>query len=327
VALDRFRIPFDYFADQKLKDGNLRARYDVIVYPHVGAPQQAVINGLPMSGPPLPYKRTAATPNLGVQDESDDIRGGMGAEGLAQLVKFVEEGGTLIVEGSTLELMSSYGVTAGVALERPPNLFVRGSIVKGLFADVKSPIAYGFEGDALPLYFSDGPVVNAGHVPAVVRGTAAAGTEIPGVGVNLTPNAQLPPVATMEAPSRPRSDDAVASSDVERFRQVARAAGVNLDERQPRVVLRFSDDPADMLLSGALVGGEALAGRALVIDVPLGRGHIVMFAARPFWRSQTQGAYSLVFNTILNWNDLDAGKPAGEGPSAAPPPTVGAGRP
>jgi hypothetical protein len=35
-----------------------------------------------------------------------------------------------------------------------------------------------------------------------------------------------------------------------------------------------------------------------------------MFAIRPFWRWQTQGTYSLGFNAIMNWNDLDAGKPA-----------------
>ena len=36
--------------------------------------------------------------------------------------------------------------------------------------------------------------------------------------------------------------------------------------------------------------------------------HDVMFAIRPFWRWQTQGTYSLGFNAIMNWNDLDAGK-------------------
>jgi len=36
----------------------------------------------------------------------------------------------------------------------------------------------------------------------------------------------------------------------------------------------------------------------------------VMFAIRPFWRWQTQGTFFLGFNTILNWNDLDAGKAA-----------------
>jgi hypothetical protein len=324
IAFDRFEIPYDYFADQKLKDGGLRARYDVIVYPHVGGQPQSHINGVPMTGQPLPYKRTPETPNLGVQDQSDDIRGGMGVEGFAQLVKFVEDGGTLIVEGSTLELMSSYGVTSGVDIERPSNLFVRGSVIKGLFADVTSPIAYGFHDAALPVYFSEGPVVNAGGVPLDQREPVAAGTQIPGVGVNLTPNAQLPPVATMDTGAR-SSSEPPSRSDLERFRQMARAVGVNLDERQPRVVLRVPTDPADILLSGALVGGEALAGRALVIDVPFGKGHIVMFAARPFWRSQTQGAYSLVFNTILNWNDLDAGRPVAEQPSALAQPTIGAG--
>jgi hypothetical protein len=43
-----------------------------------------------------------------------------------------------------------------------------------------------------------------------------------------------------------------------------------------------------------------------------------MFAIRPFWRWQTQGTYSLGFNAIMNWNDLDAGKPAGP-PAGAPP--------
>jgi len=44
------------------------------------------------------------------------------------------------------------------------------------------------------------------------------------------------------------------------------------------------------------------------VDSKLGDGHIVSFAIRPFWRWQTQGTYSLGFNAILNWNDLDAGR-------------------
>jgi hypothetical protein len=74
-----------------------------------------------------------------------------------------------------------------------------------------------------------------------------------------------------------------------------------------------------MLLSGTLAGGEALANRALAVDVPLGQGHIVMFALRPFWRWQTQGTYFLAFNAILNWDHLDAGKPAPQAASTASP--------
>ena len=77
---------------------------------------------------------------------------------------------------------------------------------------------------------------------------------------------------------------------------------------RPRVVLQFPPKPDDMLLSGTLAGGEELANRALALDVSLGKGHIVMFALRPFWRYQTQGTFFLAFNTILNWDHLDIGK-------------------
>jgi hypothetical protein len=83
--------------------------------------------------------------------------------------------------------------------------------------------------------------------------------------------------------------------------------------------MRFPANADEMLLSGTLAGGEALANRALAIDEPLGKGHVVMFALRPFWRWQTQGTYTLGFNTILNWNDLDAGKAQAGGRGTASP--------
>ena len=73
--------------------------------------------------------------------------------------------------------------------------------------------------------------------------------------------------------------------------------------------MQFPTNPADMLLSGTLGGGASLSGRAQLVDSPIGKGHVVMFAIRPFWRWQTQGTYVLGFNAILNWNHLDAGRP------------------
>jgi hypothetical protein len=93
------------------------------------------------------------------------------------------------------------------------------------------------------------------------------------------------------------------------FRQMAQQFGIAIDDTRPRVVMQFSANPADMLLSGTLANGQLLANRAAALDHPLGKGHIVMFAIRPFWRWQTQGTYTLGFNAIMNWNDLDAGKP------------------
>ncbi|MBY0492207.1 MAG: hypothetical protein K2R93_20375, partial [Gemmatimonadaceae bacterium] len=86
------------------------------------------------------------------------------------------------------------------------------------------------------------------------------------------------------------------------------SGSTRIDGVTPRVIMQFPANAADMLLSGTLAGGEALSNRAQLVDAPVGKGHVVMFAIRPFWRWQTQGTYFLAFNAILNWNDLDAGK-------------------
>jgi len=264
AGFDRYGVPYTYFADQKLKEGGLREKYDVLIYPNVGATLETQVNGLPLAGSaPLPYKRTASTSNFSTLDAADDIRGGMGVEGLVQLARFVQDGGTLITEGSTATIFQAYGVTAGVTLEEPPRLAARGSVMRALRVDRTSPILYGY-GDELPVYFNQGPVWRVDQ-SGVSTGRQAA-----------------------------------------EFAQAARRAGLTLDRARPRVVLQFPVDAAQMLLSGSLLNGAALSGRALVVDAPIGRGHLVMFALRPFWRAQTQGAYSLVFNTILHWNDLDA---------------------
>jgi hypothetical protein len=49
------------------------------------------------------------------------------------------------------------------------------------------------------------------------------------------------------------------------------------------------NSPRSPLLAGKLNGGEARLPIARAIDMPVGKGHIVMFALRPFWRWQTQG--------------------------------------
>ena len=114
-------------------------------------------------------------------------------------------------------------------------------------------------------------------------------------------------IASLE-PEAPDADARPQAEAADDFRQMARRMGVNVDESRPRTVLAFPRNPDDMLLSGALAGGQALSGRAQVLDATLGDGHVVMFAIRPFWRWQTQGTFFLGFNAILNWNDLDAGK-------------------
>jgi hypothetical protein len=334
AALDTYSVPYTYFGDVKLREGNLRSKYDVIVFPHVGGTAQSQVNGITKNGnAPLPYKKSAEFPSLGVNDQSDDIRGGMGYEGLLELVKFVEQGGTLITEGSTSTILPDYHITTGVTIENPSQLFVRGSILRGVFADKRSPLAYGFEGSQIPVYFNQDPVISVttGRVPAGGRGGfGATESTIPGVGMNVTPMATASQQRISPYDPEGKSEPVESSSKTQPSPEAGREGqagnepppadgrggsnSTTASPEAPRVVLRFPSDPDDMLLSGTLAGGQALANRAQLVDVPLGKGHLVSFAIRPFWRWQTQGTYFLAFNAILNWNDLDAGRAAGPRP-------------
>lgn len=307
AALDHYAVPYTYFADTKLREGGLRGNYDVLIYPHVGGTTQSQIDGIPKSGPdPIPYKKSELTPNLGAIDEADDIRGGMGLDGLAELRKFVEAGGTLITEGSTAALMADVGMASQVSTEHPETLAARGSILRGMLTDKRSPLLYGYEGKELPVYFNQDPVFSAGS------GTAVAGLRGggPAYGQNVTPNAVPMKTSPFEGMTEDEGGKKAtpAGDDAEAARMRARAMG-GVEPVQPRIVMKFPANAEDMLLSGMLSGGQALANRPLLIDTPLGKGHIAMFALRPFWRWQTQGTFFLGFNAILNWNDLDAGKP------------------
>jgi Zinc carboxypeptidase len=315
AALDTYGVPYTYFADQKLRDGNLRARYDVIIFPHVGGSAIQQVNGIPKtSNAPLPYRKTADTPNLGALDQADDIRGGMGIEGLTELAKFVRAGGTLIVEGSTTTIFPAFGLTTGITIEEPQGLFARGSIMRGIISDRRSPIAYGYEGGQLPVYFNQGPVINAGGGGLSPEIAAFLGGGGAGPSQNITPMATRLRLSPWErdsaaAPAETPTDNMAA------MRAMAAQFGLNLDQGRPRVILSFPTNPNDMLLSGTLQNGQLLAGRAQVVDAAVGDGHVVMFGIRPFWRWQTQGTYFLGFNAILNWNDLNAGRSA---PAAQP---------
>jgi hypothetical protein len=278
-----------------------------------------------MTGDPIPYKKTQLTPNLGANDSSDDIRGGLGIDGLAELHKFVEQGGTLIADGSTSAMLADYGIASGVTLEHPATLFARGSILRGTITDAKSPITYGFDQKDIPVYFNQDPVLAVaagggfGGFGGGGGGRGAGSAE----GQNVTPMAVPIHVAPLDPSEATGAGGGMgAGGGRGAGRGGGRGAGgggrggaAAAEGPRPRVVMQFGANANDLLLSGTLGGGDTIVNRALAVDVPLGKGHIVMFALRPFWRWQTQGTYFLAFNAILNWNDLDAGKavPSGDG--------------
>jgi len=308
MALDKLGIPYEYISTQKVaKDSELNSKYDVILFPPVGrgGPQQ-IIAGLPMWGNPLPWKKTSLTPNMGTDDSTDDIRPGLGWSGLENLQRFAQKGGLLITVMDTSDLAVEYGLTQGVSVARPQRLKLVGSVVKSRLVDGASPIAYGYD-DGLSIYSFQGPIFNVSNSVGGRGGRRfkPKGEErLTGDGTMGNPDTpQGRPMA--DIPEEPRSEawQATPLTDEQRRNNV----GLIPPAYRPRVVFRYGDN-RDLLVSGLVDGGTEIAQHAAVIDVPVAKGHIVLFSNNPIWRGETIGSYSMVFNAIMSFDNLNAGR-------------------
>jgi hypothetical protein len=345
AAFDTYGVPYDYFGEPELKRGNLRAKYDVIVYPYGGTGLASGGGGGggggrggatgPAGNGPVPYQRTTEFPSLGYPDSTSDIRGGVGVEGFRALHEFVRQGGTIITEGNTAQNLLELGFAPGVTVEPAQGLFARGSIMRGEITDRTSPLVYGYEHDEVPVYFNMGPVLNAGAGAKPVQvANARGGGRTSSSTQNVTPMANRVPLAPWDPDSTGRAYGVAAGTPGTGPQRNATGGGrggfgggpggggaaqsVARDSLalpdaavRTRVVMQFPEAADDMLLSGTLENGQLLSRRAQLVDQSIGQGHVVVFAIRPFWRWQTQGNYALGFNAILHWNDLGAGQRAG----------------
>jgi hypothetical protein len=306
IAFDRLQIPYAYISDHTVRDTpNLRAKYDVIIFPPLGGTAQRIVNGLPRRGEPIPWKKTALTPNLGV-DETDDMRGGMGLQGLTHLRQFLEDGGVFIPITSIGNIPIQYGLTEGVVSVEPRQLQARGSIYQAYFNDDMSPIRYGY-GDSLAVYFNQSPILQisrgvggpgGGDEPAA-RPTGRGGKDEHDIPQGRPVAEPLPPEKTPPGEEAPLTDDQ---------REFMRNL-VLPDSLMPRAILRFSKSEKNLLISGMLKNGNEIVNRPVVIDAPVGKGHVVFFASNPMWRQETQGEFFLLFNACLNYNNLHVGRP------------------
>lgn len=70
------------------------------------------------------------------------------------------------------------------------------------------------------------------------------------------------------------------------------------DPSGARVVGRYPEDPARLLLSGWVLGAERVAGTGALVEATHGRGRVVLFGFRPQYRGQSLATYPLLFDAL-----------------------------
>jgi hypothetical protein len=243
-AFDHFETPYDLIYKERVKQGNLRSAYDVIVIPSQGGSAKALVYDIAPKNKPLAYTKTAEFKFLGDYGSSDDISGGMGLEGAVEFRKFVEAGGVLITLGQASAFPAEYGITRTVEAGRPSaQFYAPGPIVNAEVLRPENPIFYGYTERTLPVRWASGPLLTV-----------------------------------------PRID------------------------RAQQVLMQFPGGDTNVL-SGLMKGANEIRNRPAIVDVPVEKGRVILFATNPCYRWQNFGEFRMLFNAILNYKNLGKVQP------------------
>jgi 8-oxo-dGTP pyrophosphatase MutT (NUDIX family) len=271
--LDQRKIPYLYLRDEDIRNGSWQKQVDVLLYGHVDLELAEQIEGLPKKWAPMPFKRSAETPSFGTPAESDDITGGIGYEGLAQIQQFVEGGGLMVTLGSGSMLPLEGGIVRGVRRA-------------------------------------------AGGVPRITQGggdtTAAnAATRTPGAHLRVTFRQPDHPLA-YGYPVRSwvfRQNFPEYDTPKKWLRMAYCTTCLDGPEDPSGVIMEWGDrEGAPLVVSGQAWGEAGLLGRPAILDMPVGRGHVLAFNFNPFHRDLNRGDHRLVWNALLNWQAILAAK-------------------
>ena len=160
IGLDEYGIPYDYISVHDVRDNErLIDNWDVIVMGQNRGNALSVVRGL-QGDDPVPWKATELTPNIGRQASTDDMRGGLGLEGVLNLKNFVEAGGVFVTMAGASQLPIHFGLADGVSIRTTPDLWARGGVFATRVTDDESPIGYGY--DELGVSFNTAPVFATG---------------------------------------------------------------------------------------------------------------------------------------------------------------------
>jgi hypothetical protein len=310
LALDKLQIPYDYMSTQAIvKIPDLNAKYDVILFPPIGWGYNAntVVQGLPTSwGNPLPWQNTPETPNLvGKNDSTPDMRPGLGWDGVAKLQSFVQKGGVLLTATDTSQFAISIGLTNGVSASNSEKMKIVGAIVGTRLVDAASPIAYGYD-EKVSAYCDNGAIFSVSSIlgsrrrrlgPEMNSRPTGRGTKDDPDYVVGRPATEIPDEPERELWETPQPTDEQRNNNPRVIPTAQRA----------RVILRYADSK-DLLISGLVQNGNEIAQHPAVVDVPSGAGHVVLFSINPIYRGETENTYSLVLNTLMNFDSLNVGR-------------------
>jgi hypothetical protein len=303
-AFDTAGIPFAYVSTQTVaKEEDLRGKYDVIIFAPVGhASMLEILNGIPAWNNAMPWQKSELTPNLGGIDSTPDMRPGLGYEGLAHLKQFLDQGGLLITCEDTAQFAIDVGLAPGVSVAPLGDARVVGSVLNTIFVARDNPVAFGY-GAGIPVMSANGMAFNVSN--SLARSTGR---------VLMDPYAE-----------RPTGRGSVDDSDAPQGRKITQPEPLvkqqpwepkQLNEEEtrnnpqvipvqyrPDVILRFTEVKT-LLLSGLLDKASSIAEHAVVVDAHLGQGNVLLFGNNPVYRGETIGTYGLVFNAILNYQQL-----------------------
>jgi len=279
-SLDQRKIPYTYVRDEDIRAGSLRDHFDVLLYGHVDLELAEQIEGIPKRWGPMPFKKTPQTPSFGTPAESDDITGGIGYEGLAEIQKFVESGGLLVTLGSGSMLPLEAGIVRGVRR-------------------------------------SSGGVPRSSQGGGSDSAAAAqnAATRTPGAHVRVTFMRPDHPLA-YGYPARTwvfRQNFPLYDVPRHWLRMAYCTSCLDGPEDRSGIVMQWGDSGGEpFVVSGQAWGENRLIGRPAILDMPVGHGHVVTFNFNPLHRDLNRGDQRLVWNAIINWQAIIAGEPGNQ---------------
>jgi hypothetical protein len=196
-----------------------------------------------------------------------------------------------------------------VSVTPAQRLKITGAVLRSKLVDGASPLAYGYNED-LSIYSADGPIFGVSNTTGgrAPRGGSTSSDEprrATGRGTLDDPDLPQGRPGAEPLPEDPKVEPWQAAPI--RDEQLRNGINVIPPSQRPRVVFRYGD-ARDLLVSGLLDGGAEIAQRPMVVDVPVDKGHVVLFSNNPVWRGETHGSYFMVLNAILHHDSLDAGR-------------------